>query len=355
MVVVQISYYGLLFSQFSFAKEEFKSINKPFVSIIIACRNEAENIQKNLSKILASDYLNFEIILVDDASSDDTFSCMQAFQKDNKNLKILQIPKTATYDGSKKNAITQAIALAKYEHLLFTDADCIPQSNSWISEMVGHFTAKKQLVLGYGAYEKSSEWLNKLIRYETLLTAWQYFSYAKIGKPYMGVGRNIAYTKSLFNKANGFENHQNIRSGDDDLFVNQMATKDNTALSWHVESFTISSPKQSLSSWLKQKRRHITTASSYKMTLQYFLGLFYLSQFLFLGLGIVLLLLNYSIRKVIALVALRYLIYFISLIPAAKKLEERDLILSSVFLELFLIIVQMRIFITNLWVKPKEW
>ncbi len=355
VIVVQISYYGLLFSQFSFAKEETKSNEKPFVSILIACRNEAKNLQKNLPIILDSDYPNFEIILVDDASSDDTFSCMQDFQKENKNLKIIQIPKTATYNGNKKNAITQAIAQAEHEHLLFTDADCIPQSNSWISEMAAHFTTNKQLVLGYGAYKKNRGWLNKLIRFETLFTAWQYFSYAKVGKPYMGVGRNIAYTKSLFEKEKGFESHQTIRSGDDDLFVNQVGTKDNTAFCWQSESFTVSEPKTSLSAWLKQKRRHITTANSYKSIHQLLLGVFYISQLLFMGLAFVLLILNYEVKTVLILIVLRYIIYFISFIPASKKLKENDLVLWAPFLELFLIVLQMRIFITNLWEKPKEW
>jgi hypothetical protein len=221
--------------------------------------------------------------------------------------------------------------------------------------MAKNFSDKKQLVLGYGAYERTTKWLNKLIRYETLLTAWQYFSYAKIGKPYMGVGRNIAYTKLLFSKAKGFESHLDIRSGDDDLFVNQIATKENTTLCWSSESFTISEPKLTWSDWLHQKKRHITTAGSYKRLHQLLLGLFYISQVLFFVLAVGLVVINYNFKIVIFLVGIRYLFYLISFIPTAIKLRESDLIVYAPFLELFLIVIQMRIFITNLWDRPKEW
>jgi len=350
-----MGYYGFLFSKFSFASQKKPKANKPPVSILIACKNEAENLQKNLIHFIEQDYPIFEIVLVDDASTDQTLSIMKVFKKKYDIINYLSIPSSANYTGNKKNAITQAIAIAKNENLLFTDADCIPRSKDWIYEMSTHFSNQKQLLLGYGAYKKTNTWLNKLIRYETVLTAWQYFSYALNGMAYMGVGRNMGYTKSLFKEVSGFSSHRDLMSGVDDLLVNQAAKNDNIALIWKPESHSISQPKTSLKDWLHQKRRHITTASHYKKSHQYLLGLFFFSQFAFFSLIPLLLYQGKSLRNIGLLIILRYLIYYISLIPTLKKIKETDLILWAGFLELFLILLQMRIFITNLVVKPNKW
>lgn len=355
IVIIQISYYGLLLSRFSFLKERYSNTEKPPISLLIACRNEEENLKKNLPKLLAQEYPIFELILVDDASSDNTLSVIQTFAKKNNHVQYISLTKTNNYTGNKKHAVTMAVRKASYENLLFTDGDCQPASKYWIQNMESQFSEEKQLVLGYGSYEKVAGWLNKLIRYETLLTAWQYFSYALIGIPYMGVGRNMGYTKSLFKNAKGFQGHQHIKSGDDDLFINQMATKYNTAICWRSDSHTVSEPKRTLTEWMQQKRRHITTASSYKPIHQILLGLFYLSQFLFYFLAIFLLIVDYNTALVIIFVGIRFLIYFVGFIPTAIKLDEKSIIFWAPMLEFLLVVAQMCIFITNLVQKPSKW
>ncbi|HIE46058.1 MAG TPA: glycosyl transferase family 2, partial [Flavobacteriaceae bacterium] len=256
----------------------------------------------------------------------------------------------------KKNAVTQGINTAKYEHLLFTDADCEVKHNNWINEMAFHFSNKKQLILGYGAYEKiNKSWLNKLIRFETLLTAIQYFSYAKANLTYMGVGRNIAYTKSLFTKANGFTKHQHIKSGDDDLFVNQMAVKNNVSLCYSENSFTYSKPHTNFKKWIYQKRRHISTANHYKLIHQFLLGLFYISQLLFWLLTFFLLFTSKNLMFIAVIIIIRLSLLYIIYGFSAKKLKETDLVLYLPFLELFLIVIQIRIFIQNIFSKPTNW
>jgi hypothetical protein len=222
--------------------------------------------------------------------------------------------------------------------------------------MVNNFSNKKQLILGYGAYKKiKKSLLNKLIRFETLLTAMQYFSYQKIGLPYMGVGRNIAYTKDLFFSANGFTNHMKIKSGDDDLFVNQVANKQNTTICISNESFTESIPKTNFKDWLHQKSRHVSTANFYKPIHKFLLGLFYSSQILFWILAIVLLFLTINWKLILMLVTFRLLFQYLIIWLSAKKLNETDLILIFPFMEIFLIIIQMFIFIKNLIAKPTHW
>jgi hypothetical protein len=220
--------------------------------------------------------------------------------------------------------------------------------------MANHFSKEKQLVLGFGTYKKLSGFLNKLIRFETFITAIQYFSYAKNGIPYMGVGRNLAYTNNLFFDNNGFMSHMDIKSGDDDLFVNEVANKVNTTICFSKESFTISEPKKTWKEWIHQKRRHISTAKHYKQKHKLLLGLYYVSNLLFWLLAIAtLVFLDWKIP--LAIIIFRFVFQFIILRKASIKLEFKDLLIWLPFLELFLILFQFSIFISNSSSKSNSW
>jgi len=355
VILLQICYY-ILFGQLAFAKQQYLPKNNLEVSVIICARNEAENLQSNLESILTQNHSVFEVIVVNDASTDSTLKILRSFQKKNERLKVIDIENTSGYHGNKKNAITKGVAAARFENLIFTDADCQPISKDWISEISANFNNANSIVLGYGAYKKiKNSFLNKVIRFETLLAATQYFSYAAIGLPYMGVGRNLAYKKSLFLEAKGLDSHKQIISGDDDLFVNHMANSQNTAICYTKPSFTLSQPKTTFKAWFKQKRRHITTARYYKPIHQFLLGLFFLSQFLFWFLAILLVAFSFNWQFVIILITIRLLTQYIILGNSANKLNEKDLILLLPLLDLTLVIAQIGIYVSNLISKPKSW
>lgn len=358
VILIQIVFYGFIFGNFSFTKKEKLITNAPIypISVIVCAKNEAENLTKHLPSILSQDYPKFEVVLINDSSNDDTLKVMEQFKAEHQNIKIVDVKSIEAFWGNKKYALTLGIKASTYNHMLFTDADCKPLSNQWIKEMSSQFSNNKSIVIGYGSYKKKPKsFLNKLIRFETLLSAIQYFSFAKIGHPYMAVGRNLAYTKELFFEARGFMNHMNIKSGDDDLFVNQIATPFNTALCTTKESFTESIPKKTYAEWLLQKRRHISTAKYYKKNHKTFLGLFFVSQILFFLLAIITISTLIHWEIIIALIAFRYIILFICLIFASKKLNEKDLIPYFPILELFLVVSQFSIFIKNLTSKPTHW
>ena len=272
-VICQIIYYGFIFTQFAFANPTYPQSKKISVSVLICAKNEAKNLQRNLPSILDQDYPDFEVILINDGSSDDTLSVMKSFQEKHNKIKVVDVKNIEVFWGNKKYALTLGIKASTHDYLLLTDADCNPVSNIWLKQMTSHFSNNKTLVIGYGGYEKqTTNLLNKLIRYETLLTAVQYFSYAKIGLPYMAVGRNLAYAKAEFFKNRGFMNHMKVGSGDDDLFVNEVATPENTALCFTKSSFTLSPPKTTYGEWFKQKRRHVSTAKHYKTKHNFYFG-----------------------------------------------------------------------------------
>ena len=346
-----ISFFKFLFSV---EKAPQVRINQA-VSIVICAKNEAENLQQNLPHILNQDFSDFEVILINDSSSDETLAVMEDFELQDSRVVVVNVESNERFWGNKKYALTLGIKKAKFEKLLFTDADCYPKSNQWLKEMAQGFQHGKDLVLGYGAYEKvKNSFLNKIIRFETLLTALQYFSAAKNRHPYMGVGRNLAYTSNIFYENKGFVSHMNLLSGDDDLFVNEVANKTNTSIVYSEESFTYSKPKRTWKAWFRQKRRHVSTAKFYKKSHQFKLGLFYLSQFLFWVLSFVLLVF-YDWRLILAAILLRFAIQYIAYGKAASVFKEKDLLWLLPLQDLCLVSLQFVIFIFNSLSKPQFW
>jgi glycosyltransferase involved in cell wall biosynthesis len=356
IVVVQLFYYLIIFGKFSFAKAQETEANNIPISVIVCAKNEEENVIKYVPLLAEQNYPDFEIVLIDDASSDNTLEIFEEFEKQYPNIRLVKVKNNEAFWGNKKYALTLGIKAAKKEHLLFTDADCYPTSKDWITTMSAQFSKEKTIVLGYGGYEKiTNSLLNKIIRFETLLTAIQYFSWAKMGKPYMGVGRNLAYKKEEFFNVNGFIDHIQIRSGDDDLFINQAANSENTTICYSPESFTYSAPKTTFKDWFIQKRRHVATATHYKSFDKIQLAIFFSSQLLFLITPIVLLAFQFQWILVVSLTGFRYLITWIVTGFAAGKLKEKDVIYWYPILEIILIFTQINVFITNIFSKPAHW
>lgn len=355
IIAIQTVYYLLIFGKFAFLKLQKSTPKRIPVSIIVCAKNEAENVTRFVPLLAEQDYPDFEIILIDDASSDGTLDIFEAFEKQYSNVRLVKVENNEAFWGNKKFALTLGIKAAKKEYLLFTDADCYPASKEWLREMTSQFTFQKTIVLGYGAYEKRPGLLNKIIRFETMLTAVQYFSWAKAGHPYMGVGRNLAYKKEEFFNVNGFIDHMKIRSGDDDLFINQAATSRNTTISFSPESFTYSEPKKTFKEWFTQKRRHVSTAAHYKFFDRAQLTVYYLSQLMFFVLAIVLLALQYEWMIVAGILVFRYLFAWTVLGLSAARLQEKDVMYWFPIIEIVLVFTQFNIFMTNLFSKPVHW
>lgn len=248
-----------------FYKPKTKQENNKPVSVIICARNEADNLLANLPKILEQDYPEFEVVVVNDRSIDDSHLVLRALANKYCNLSLTKVQDSELHWAGKKFALSLGLKAAKYNHVLLTDADCHPSSNAWLKEMAGAFSEKHKIVLGYGAYLKRPGVLNYFIRMEALSIAHQYIASALMGVPYMAVGRNLAYDKNLFFNNRGFASHQFMPSGDDDLFVNEVANHKNTTIQLSENSFTLSEPERTFKDWIHQKRRHLTTGSRYNV------------------------------------------------------------------------------------------
>ncbi|MBC7912882.1 MAG: glycosyltransferase [Pyrinomonadaceae bacterium] len=354
---VQLYYTTLIqsyLSKFKGANEDELVVKHP-VSVIICARNEERKLEANLASILEQDYPNFEVIVVNDCSVDDSHMILRGFASLYPHLKVVTIEEHERFKHGKKFAVTLGIKAAANEYLLFTDADCVPASNKWIEKMQNHFSEKTEIVLGFSPYGKKPGLLNKLIRFETFNTAINYFSFALAGKPYMGVGRNMAYTKSLFFKGKGFASHMHIASGDDDLFVNQNANPTNVAIELHSDSQVWSEPKTTFSSYFTQKIRHLSAGKAYKAEHKRMLSLQTGSAIIFYITLITLVVLKAQWWMLLAFYILRLTVQIIVFYPVLKKFNYKDLIWWIPLLDLIFNFYILVLSIISLFKKKVKW
>ncbi len=275
-VAVQLLYVLLIYSRLAFfsGKKQQQAPELPPLSVIIAARNEADNIYENLPFILSQDYPEFEVVVVVNQSIDESRYILDAYQQQYKHLRFTVVEKNKHLRPGKKLPLSIGIKAAKYEHLVMTDADCKPASQNWLREIGKMYAGNKNIILGYGPYHSDKGFLNKVIRYDTAWIAVNYMSFALAGLPYMGVGRNLSYTKGAFQRANGFRSHYALPSGDDDLFIQEAAKKGNYTILLDPDSYMYSPAEKTWSSWYRQKSRHYTTSPNYQVIKKALLGIY---------------------------------------------------------------------------------
>ena len=351
----QLIYYWFVFSKLAFHRPKKQGKKPAAVSVVICARNEYHLLKKNLLKILEQDYPDFEVVVVNDASTDETIDFLKDLDREYSNISIVNITQNLNFFSGKKFPLALGIKSAKNELLLLTDADCEPASNLWLKNMASAFTTKTEIVLGYSPIKPAKGFLNTLMRYNTMQTAIQYLSFALMGKTYMGVGRNLAYRKSMFYRSKGFISQYKLQSGDDDLFINRVATKKNTRIEIHPDSFMYSDGKANFSLWFRMKKQTINTARYYKGRTKFLRGNYSLSQFVFYALFVTLLIFGYNSLLVLTLFAFRLLTQLLIIKKCMFVLSERKLLLISPLLELLLMFVHISVRISNIFIKQNKW
>ncbi len=355
-LLVQCFYYLGIYIRLPLYKPEKRKNSSKGISIVICARNEAKNLEDFLPRILEQVYPKFEVVVVNDCSTDHTEELLSEMKVRYGNLRYTNIPLNEKFAHGKKLALTVGLKSAQYDHVLLSDADCYPADKLWLQFMAGKLGGGKEIVLGYGRYEKRKGLLNLIIRYETVFTAIQYLSFALKGKPYMGVGRNLAYRKDLFFKNKGFAGHYHIASGDDDLFVNQHSVKENTSIEIERESHTVSIPKEGFGAWVRQKRRHLLAGKLYNRPSRFRLGLEIISRMLLYASFISLMLIS-SLLVPLAIIFGLFVIIRMSIFKMGMlRLNEKYLLLPSLLLDLVLPLILGAIWISNLFVtKNQSW
>lgn len=279
-ILIQLIYILFIFTKLSRHRDLEPGEVLPPVSIVIAASNELENLRELLPLLDQQDYPHFEVLVADDRSSDGTYDYLIDNPDRLQHLSYLRVQELPDHYTAKKYAVTLAVKKAKHPWLLFTDADCRPNSDQWIRQMVAQGAGNKEIVLGFSRYQHLPGKLNALIRYETFQTALQYLSFALAGIPFMGVGRNLMYKKDLFWRNGGFSGHNTLLSGDDDLFVNKAANHFNVSICTDETAQTVSIPKTTWNEWYVQKKRHLSVGKKYKTRDRINLGLLWVSGIL---------------------------------------------------------------------------
>ena len=352
--VVQLFYYLFFFRRIAFFKNKIKSQSQQHpVSVVICARDEDENIARNLPGVLVQQYPStHEVIVVNDNSVDDSKYILQELKRTFKFLNVIELTHEAKLISGKKYPLSIGIKEAKNEILLLTDADCVPASEFWLQKMQDAYYNGVEVVLGYGGYHKLPGVLNKLIRFETFHSALQYLSYAVAGVPYMGVGRNLSYKRDVFIRNKGFASINHIPSGDDDLFISKVATNKNTSVVLDPEAITLSNPKTTFGGWMKQKKRHYTTAKYYKPKHKFLLGLYTSTQFLFYPL-LIASAIFFDWRIALGILGLKLLAQGFIYFKAMKKMNENDLWPYFILLDIWMFFYYI-IFAPSLWKKAKN-
>lgn len=357
-LLIQLYFYLIYYSRIIFyKKKKDNSVQKEPVSVVICARNEEKALEKNLPSILTQDYPNYEVIVVNDCSEDESEFVLERFQKEYKHLRTTTIKPDEKFYHSKKLALTIGIKAAKHDLLLLTDADCFAVSNKWIEKMQDNFTNKTDIVLAYGGYKREKKLINNLIRFDTLFIAIQYLTFALGKRPYMGVGRNLAYRKTLFFKNKGFASHNHIESGDDDLFINQVATKKNTKIEISKESITRSDSEPTFFAWFKQKKRHTSTGKFYRFGTKWRLFCENTSRvFYYILFVLSLIWFNELYVYLIGAFALRMVLQLTIIKVAMNRLNEKNILLPSLLYDFIMPYLSFSFILANYFTtKRNKW
>ena len=364
--IIQMAYHWILFRRLAFHKKTEKECSYEPVSVIVCARDAYEYLLDLIPVLLKQDYPEYEIVIVNDCSQDNTEEYLKDLARNNPKINLVNLTQHLNFFQGKKFPLSMGIKSARHDLLLLTDADCVPSTDQWIKEMVKTYNNDTEIVVAYGPYFERKGLLNKLIRFDTLYIAMQYMSLALAKKPYMGVGRNLSYRKSTFLKNKGFTSHYNIPSGDDDLFISQVANKRNTKVYIDATNRVESEPKRTWKTWVRQKKRHYSTGVKYKPQTNTVLGLLLGSRLAYYPTLIALFFLPHAFNisfgeiyyiVIIGLFALtHYITQFIIYHKSAKQLGEKHLgLLFTPFYDCFFMIFTTVLGIWSTFFKPKGW
>ena len=364
--IIQMAYHWILFRRLAFHKKQEKPCSYEPVSVIVCARDAYEYLLDLIPVLLTQDYPEYEIVLVNDCSQDQTEEHLKDLARNNPKINLVNLTQNLNFFQGKKFPLSMGIKSAKYDLLLLTDADCVPTSNQWIKEMVKTYDTNTEIVVAYGPYFERKGLLNKLIRFDTLYIAMQYLSLALAKKPYMGVGRNLSYRKSTFMKNKGFTSHYNIPSGDDDLFISQVANKKNTDVYIDAINRVESEPKRTWGTWIRQKKRHYSTGIKYKPQTNRVLGLLLGSRLAYYPTLIALFFMPHAFNIsfgeiyyfiIIGLFALtHYVTQFVIYHKSAKQLGEKHLgLIFTPIYDCFFMIFTTVLGVWSTFFKPKGW
>ncbi len=348
LLLIQAVFYILPAFALRKSDDEKSNADLPSVSVIIACRNELQNLKSNLQYIINQRYPEFEIVIVDDNSTDGTYEYVSNLANPSPcSIKLVK------NDGKgKKIALSCGVRAASYEHLIFTDADCRPASEKWISGMMLHFDEANPLVVGYGELSGKT-FASRFSSYDATLIAMQYMGFASLGHAYMAVGRNIAYSRKLWDTLGGFASHSDMASGDDDLFVREAAKHIRPTVCFLHDAKTISPAKDRLAKLLRQKSRHVSTSARYSLPDKFLSGGEIVTRTLFFAMAVAMMFVNWKIALAFVVLRLAMVLFALGRFCSLTKTDS-NLFMSLIF-DIFAPIFYLALLVYRIFNRKTEW
>lgn len=200
------------------------------LSVVIAARDQAASLERNLPLILAQRGVDFEVIVVTDVSTDETAAVVRRFCDRYSRLHTTFVPASSRYIDRTKLAITLGVRAARHEWIVLTGADCRPAGEHWLSGLAQAFSAGTDVVLGYSNYSDDGSRRARRAIYRRLRDNLRRFSAATSGRALGGDGCNLAFRKSRFLACRGFADSLTVTCGAADLLVHAIARRGHTAL-----------------------------------------------------------------------------------------------------------------------------
>ncbi|MCR5038171.1 MAG: glycosyltransferase [Bacteroidales bacterium] len=283
-LIIQLIYHWGLFSKVAFYKN--KRLTKTDselepVSIVLCARDAYEYLVELVPALLSQNYPDFEVVIVNDCSDDETEEYLKDLERQEPRIKAVQLKQHLNFFNGKKFPLSMGIKSAQNDLIVLTDCNCMPTTNNWLRSVVNCYGNKTEIVIGYSPFIRKKGFLNYLMRFDAVQNALLYLSAALKGNPYMGIGKNLSYRKELFYRNKGFTSHYTTSVGDDDLFISQVATKKNTEVLIDPENAILTTPTNTFHKWIRQKSARYSTIRKYSARARIMLSLFYISQFLF--------------------------------------------------------------------------
>lgn len=332
----QALYYVVLYSNIAFngaLKSKPNAQDTP-VSVVVYIKDNETELPLFLEALVAQEYACFELVLVDNASEDESLALLEQFVAQHKFAKLVHVDNNEAFWGNKKYALTLGIKVTSYDTLLFTEPKAMPNSPYWIASMASHFTTRKQVVIAHTSLQKKKKSLsNKYARFQFFLKTLHNFVWVEMGKPFYGNSYNQAYKKSLFYQVNGFIKEMKVAHGDEQEFIRHIATKSNTALTIAPESMNTIDLKTSWHSSFQIQRKNDLLLKRTNFFNQLKIRLYPFTILVSYILFTVLFLHLYQWEIVLGIFVLRYLITIFYFAKILKNFEERDLVWLFPFFE----------------------
>lgn len=334
-------YFIVLYSSLAFGNATKKKQNNSTipVSIIVYIKDNEEILPAFLDKLIDQDYSSFEIVLVNNASEDNSLTIMETYAKNFSFIKVVNVENNEAFWGNKKYALTLGIKVTRFSHLLFVEPAATPNSNLWLSSMFSQFTFKKNIVIGHTTIPKvKRQFSNKYARFLFFLDSVNNFAWTEFYKPIHGNNYNQGYSKELFFKVNGFIHQMRIDKGEEQEFIQQISTSSNTAVIVTPESTTTLNQIFNWKSSFQRQNQFNLSIKRLAILSQLKLRVYNFSTLIFFVLIGILFATLYNWEFVLALVVIRYLFTIFYYSKLFKRFDEKDLIFVYPIIEFVQII-----------------